>query len=133
MFENVKNLKNQLPYDKVKRFKCSSFSAVFPRCFKNFCCFAYILPFISLRKENTVKKILKQQLTLYHFALNSKFTFQLFANGHLNKVVSTLVKVLTLVNVVKLIFQNDNLVSTLSNVVHIMLFQKTLIKRCSML
>ena len=49
----------------------------------------------------------------YFIALNTRFIFQLFANGHVHNVFSLLS------NVVKLDVENDNTVSTFSNLINI--------------
>ena len=72
-----------------------------------------MFPFLFNRSQ--LKAIVVNQMS-HHFFWSSKlyfFCFQLFENGHINNVASTLI------SVVKLDVENNNIVWTLSNVVNI--------------
>ena len=97
----------------MNRFKQSSCNAVISRCLKNFCNFASILQYIPL-SWNCGKNF---EFSVFHFKwflFKSQIHYTvLLGNGRIHSFV------LTLSNVVTLDFENENVVSTLFNAVHI--------------
>ena len=71
-------------------------------------CFSFILI------DHNLKQVLLIKWLIFFLKLKNIFcSFQLFENGHIHNVISTLI------NVIKLEVENNSIVSTLSNVVNI--------------